>query len=163
MWWVIPNYSVKGWWYALAPFWVVLLYKCFSVVGGMRQQKYPAQWFLNFAHGCAWMSTAEFWKTYAKSHIWDSHSAGLGWSLGVQSTPCFNQRDFNIQSRLKGIGFTSVVIIRARALDILSGLCRGLELTAWFRTKDAGINSKALILVGQSRNQVINLVATLGK
>lgn len=47
----------------------------------------------------------------------------------------------------------SVVIIRARALDMLSGLREGgLELTACIRAKDAGISSKSLVLVEQSRN-----------
>lgn len=64
----------------------------------------------------------------------------------------------------KPLVLLSVVIIRARALDMLSCLCEGgLELTAWIRAKTAGINSKALVLAEQSRNQVINLVTTLGK
>ena len=40
---------------------------------------------------------------------------------------------------------------------MLSGACKGrLDLTAWIRVKDDGIMSKALVLVKQSRNQVIN-------
>lgn len=40
---------------------------------------------------------------------------------------------------------------------MLSGVHEGgLELAAWIRVKDARVNSKALVLVKQSRNQVIN-------
>lgn len=40
---------------------------------------------------------------------------------------------------------------------MLSGVHEGgLELAAWIRVKDDRVNSKALVLVKQSRNQVIN-------
>lgn len=39
----------------------------------------------------------------------------------------------------------------------------GLEPAAWIRAKNAEMNSKTLVLVEQSRNQVINLVTPLDK
>lgn len=57
---------------------------------------------------------------------------------------------------MKVVGFTKCCG-RARIVNMLSGACKGrLDLTAWIRVKDDGIMSKALVLVKQSRNQVIN-------
>lgn len=73
------------------------------------------------------------------------------------------QGDSNVCQDLKSLVLLTVVIVRARALDMLSGLCEGgLKLAACIRAKGAGINSKALVLVEQSSNQVINLVMPPG-
>lgn len=91
-----------GW--ALAPSWLTSPYKCFIVVDGVRQNC-PAQWFLTFVHGCAWISPAELWKVYAKPTSRDSYSTGLGWSLAVQSIPHVpNKEILNVPSRLKATG-----------------------------------------------------------
>lgn len=57
---------------------------------------------------------------------------------------------------MKVAGFTKCCGT-ARILNMLNGTCKGgLDLTVWIGVKDDGMNSKALVLVKQSRNQVIN-------